>query len=106
LNKKSRTFEGDDVQEMYQEVSEFLLEKEKHIKESIIGSRAMEELEDFSLDVGIKKTYFCTRKDNKKAYPTLAKIIEKFIEVYGGTATIYPKGESICLELITPMRDL
>ncbi|MBM4241847.1 MAG: hypothetical protein FJ150_09350 [Euryarchaeota archaeon] len=95
-----------DFEDIDKEVTKFLKDKEKNIKESIIGKRAMEELGDFTLDVGIKKTYLCTERENKKAYSIFTKVIELFIQVYGGTVTIYPKGDKICLELITPKREL
>jgi hypothetical protein len=89
-------------QDIFKEVDKFLKEKEQYIRESIIGARVIEELEEYTLDVGVKKTYLCTKNSEKDAYPTLTKIIENFIQAYGGTAIIYPKGEQICLELITP----
>jgi len=92
------------LEDLSKEVDIFLEEKEKQIRESIIGSRTIEELEDFTLDVGIKKTYLCT-KNSKKSYPVLAKVIELFIKVYGSTVTMYPKGDKVCLELITPKRE-
>ena len=92
-------------EDIFNEVNKFLKEKEQYIKDSIIGSRVMEELGEFSLDVGIKKTYLCTPK-SENVYSVLTKIIEKFIQAYGGTATIYPKGEQICLELVTPKRSV
>jgi len=94
-----------DLEGLSKEVDKFLEEKEKYIRESIIGSRTIEELEDFTLDVGIKKTYLCT-KNSKEAYPVLAKVVELFIKAYGATITMYPKGEKVCLELVTPKRDL
>ena len=93
-------------EDIFGEVNKFLEEKEAYIKESIIGSRALKELGEFNLDVGIKKTYLCTDGENKDVYNTLTKIIENFIQAYGGTATIYPKGNQICLELITPKRSM
>jgi hypothetical protein len=96
--------EGPDLEVLSKEVDKFLKERENHIRESIIGSRAIEELEDFTLDVGIKKTYLCT-KNNQESYPILAKVIELFIKVYGSTVTMYPKGDKVCLELITPKRE-
>jgi hypothetical protein len=100
LNKADLDLEG-----LSKEVDKFLEEKEKHIRESIIGSRTIEELEDFTLDVGIKKTYLCT-KNSKEAYSVLAKVVELFIKSYGATITMYPKGDKVCLELVTPKRDL
>jgi hypothetical protein len=94
-----------DLEGISKEVDKFLEEKEKHIRESIIGSRTIEELEDFTLDVGIKKTYLCT-KNSKESYPVLAKVVELFIKVYGATITMYPKGDKVCLELVTPKREL
>jgi hypothetical protein len=44
--------------------------------------------------------------ESEQTYETLAKIVEMFIKAYGGTVTIYPKGERVCLELITPKRGL
>jgi len=75
-------------------VDKFLEEKKNYIRESIIGSRTIKELEDFTLDVGIKKTYPCT-KNSKESYPVLAKVVELFIKVYGATVTMYPKGERV-----------
>jgi hypothetical protein len=49
-------------------------------------------LEDFTLDVGIKKTYLYT-KSSKESFPVLAKVVELFIKVYGATVTMYLKGE-------------
>jgi len=92
--------------DIFGEVNKFLEEKEEFIKESIIGSRAIKELGEFNLDVGIKKTYLCTHSENKNIYSVLTKIIENFIQAYGGTATVYPKGSQICLELITPKRSM
>jgi hypothetical protein len=94
-----------DLEGISQEVDKFLEEKEKHIRETIIGSRTIEELEDFTLDVGIKKTYLCTR-NTKKSFPVLSKVVELFIKVYGATVTMYPKGDKVCLELVTPKREL
>jgi hypothetical protein len=94
-----------DLEGISQEVDKFLEEKEKHIRETIIGSRTIEELEDFTLDVGIKKTYLCTR-NTKQSFPVLAKVVELFIKVYGATVTMYPKGDKVCLELVTPKREL
>ena len=91
--------------DIFSEVNKFLEEKEKYIRESIIGSRAIQELGEFNLDVGIKKTYLCTQ-EKKNIYSILTKVIENFIQAYGGTATIYPKGDQICLELITPKRSV
>ena len=86
--------DGLDLEGISQEVDKFLQEKEKQIRESIIGSITLEELEDFTLDVGIKKTYLCT-KNSKESFPILAKVVELFIKVYGATVTMYPKGESV-----------
>lgn len=88
--------------DIFGEVNKFLEEKEEYIKESIIGYRTIEELGEFNLDVGIKKTYLCADSKNKKVYSILTRIIENFIQSYGGTATVYPKGEQICIELVTP----
>jgi hypothetical protein len=93
-------------EDIFGEVDKFLKEKEKFIRESVIGTRIMDELEDFNLDVGLKKTYLCVNKDNDRVFAVLSKVIENFIQAYGGAATIYPKGEQICLELITPKRSI
>jgi len=92
--------------DIFSEVDKFLREKEKFITESVIGNRIINELEDFTLDVGLKKTYLCTNRDDEKVFVVLSKVIENFIQVYGGTVTIYPKGERICLELVTPKRTI
>jgi hypothetical protein len=93
-----------DLGSLSKEVDKFLEDLEKHIRESIIGSKAIDKLEDFTLDVGLKKTYLCA-KNTEESYPILAKVIELFIKVYGATITMYPKGEKVCLELITPKRE-
>lgn len=93
-----------DLGTLSKEIDEFLEDLEKHIRISIIGSKAIDKLEDFTLDVGLKKTYLCA-KNTEESYPILAKIIELFIKVYGATITMYPKGEKVCLELITPKRE-
>lgn len=92
-------------EDIFKEVNKFLEEKKEHITESIIGSRAIEELGEFNLDVGIKKTYLCAAI-SEDVYSVLTGIIENFIQAYGGAVTIYPKGEQICLELVTPKRSL
>ena len=91
--------------DIFNEVNKFLEDKREYIQESIIGSRAIEELGEFNLDVGIKKTYLCA-ENTENVYPVFAKVAENFIQVYGGTITIYPKGEQICLELVTPKRSM
>lgn len=93
-----------DLGTLSKEIDEFLEDLEKHIRISIIGSKAIDKLEDFTLDVGLKKTYLCA-KNTEESYPILAKVIELFIKVYGATITMYPKGEKVCLELITPKRE-
>ncbi len=92
--------------DIFGEVDKFLSEKEKYIREAVIGTRVMNELKDYNLDVGLKKTYFCTSRDEENVFTILSKVIENFIQAYGGTATIYPKGEKICLELVTPKRSI
>lgn len=94
-----------DLEVLSKEVDKFLEEKQRYIRESIIGNRTVDELEDFTLDVGVKKTYLCTKNDSK-VYPVLAKVIELFIKAYGATVTMYPKGDKICLELVTPKHEL
>ncbi|MDD3985187.1 MAG: hypothetical protein PHY59_04710 [Methanobacterium sp.] len=104
-DNKNPTNPGLDLEGITQEVNKFLEEKEKYIKESIIGTRTLGELEDFTSDVGIKKTYLCA-KNSKNTYLILAKVVERFIQVYGATVTMYPKGDNVCLELVTPKREL
>lgn len=94
------------LQIVFMEVDKFLEEKRRYITESLIGLRTLEELDDYTRDVGIKKTYLCITVESEQTYETLAKIVEIFIKAYGGTVIIYPKGERVCLELITPKRGL
>jgi len=89
---------------IFGEVDKYLKEKEEFIKESVIGNRILGELEDFTLDVGLKKTYLCINKDQENLFNVITKVTEHFILAYGGTTIIYPKGDRICLELITPKR--
>lgn len=89
---------------IFGEVDKYLKEREEFIKESVIGSRIIDELEDFTLDVGLKKTYLCIKNNQENVFDILTKVTANFIQAYGGTAVIYPKGEQICLELITPKR--
>lgn len=105
LKNTSRSFKNNMDEDIFGEVNKFLKEKEDYIRESIIGYRAIQELGEYNLDIGIKKTYLCTEKD-KEAYRILTKIIENFIQAYGGTVIVYPKGHQICLELVTPKRSV
>jgi hypothetical protein len=104
--KGEKSFNKNSDNDIFMEVDKFLEEKRRYITESIIGLRTLEELDDYTLDVGIKKTYLCIKVESEQTYETLAKIVEMFIKAYGGTVTIYPKGERVCLELITPKRGL
>ena len=54
-----------DLEGLSKEVDKFLEEKEKYIRESIIGSRTIEELEDFTLDVGIKRLTYAQKTVKK-----------------------------------------
>lgn len=92
------------MDDIFGEVDKYLKEKEEFIKESVIGNRILDELEDFTLDVGLKKTYLCINKNQENIFNVITKVTEHFIQAYGGTTTIYPKGDHICLELITPKR--
>lgn len=96
--------QGNIDSDIFGEVDKFLGDKEKFIREAVIGNRIINELEDFTLDVGLKKTYLCVGRESEGVFVVLGKVIENFIQAYGGTATIYPKGERICLELVTPKR--
>ena len=71
---------------IFGEVDKYLKEKEEFIKESVIGSRILNELEDFNLDVGLKKTYLCINKEQENVFDILTKVTEHFIQAYGGTA--------------------
>ena len=104
--KGEKSFNKNSNSDIFTEVDKFLEEKRRYITESIIGLRTLEELDDYTLDVGIKKTYLCIKVESEQTYETLAKIVEMFIKSYGGTVTIYPKGERVCIELITPKRGL
>lgn len=104
--KGEKSFNKNSNSDIFTEVDKFLEEKRRYITESIIGLRTLEELDDYTLDVGIKKTYLCIKVESEQTYETLAKIVEMFIKSYGGTVTVYPKGERVCIELITPKRGL
>lgn len=90
--------------DIFGEVDKYLKEKEQFIKESVIGSRIINELEEYTLDVGLKKTYLCVQNDQENVFDVLTEVTKNFIQAYGGTAVIYPKEDKICLELITPKR--
>ena len=63
---------------IFGEVDKYLKEREQFIKESVIGSRIIEELEDFTLDVGLKKTYLCVKDNQENVFASSSCFMEFF----------------------------
>jgi len=103
--KKSENEERIDYEDLYKEFTSFIKENEYPFKKVIIGDY-LNEL-DVSIDVGSTHIYISaprgqkTRK-NEDVSEVFSKIALKFVDKYGGEASIYPKGDEICLEIDRP----
>jgi FOG: CheY-like receiver len=103
--KKSEHEEMLDYEDVYRDVTSFIGENEQSFKKAILGSY-MDEV-DTSIDIGSSKMYISAVRgqkssDDEDVSEILSKIALQFIDKYGGEASIYPKGDEICLELDKP----
>jgi CheY-like chemotaxis protein len=103
--KKSEKEEILDYEDFYREVTSFISENEEPLKKAILGAYSTEI--DTSIDIGSTKIYISAPSYQKSANDEgisniLGKIALEFVDKYGGEASIYPKGDDICLELDKP----
>jgi CheY-like chemotaxis protein len=103
--KKSEKDEMLDYEDVYRDVTSFIGENEDVFKKALLGSY-LDEV-DTSIDIGSSKMYISASRrqkssDDEDVSEILSKIALKFIDKYGGEASIYPKGDEICLELDKP----
>ena len=103
--KKSEKDEMLDYEDVYRDITSFIGENEDVFKKALLGSY-LDEV-DTSIDIGSSKMYISASRgqkssDDKDVSEILSKIALKFIDKYGGEASIYPKGDEICLELDKP----
>ncbi len=103
--KQSEEEEIIDYEDYFKDITRFINENEYLFKKAILGSY-LDEI-DTSIDIGSTKIYISASrgqksKNNKDVSEILSKIGLDFIFRYGGEASIYPKGDEICLELDKP----
>jgi two-component system, response regulator PdtaR len=103
--KKSENEETIDYEDLYKEFTSFIGENEYPFKKVIMGDYLNEV--DVSIDVGTEHIYISgirgqKTKKEEDVSEILSKIALKFVNKYGGDASIYPKGDEICLELDRP----
>ncbi len=103
--KKSEKDEMLDYEDVYRDITSFIGENEDVFKKALLGSY-LDEV-DTSIDIGSSKMYISASRrqkssDDEDVSEILSKIALKFIDKYGGEASIYPKGDEICLELDKP----
>ena len=103
--KKSEQDEMMDYEDVYRDVTSFINENEDSFKKAILGSYY--DKVDTSIDIGSSKMYISASRgqistDKEDISEILGKIALEFINKYGGEASIYPKGDEICLELDKP----
>jgi CheY-like chemotaxis protein len=103
--KKSEQEEILDYEDFYRDVTSFISENEEPLKKAILGAYSYEI--DTSIDIGSTKIYVSAPMGQKSLNgegisEILGKIALEFVDKYGGEASIYPKGDEICLELDKP----
>ncbi len=103
--KNSEKEEVLDYEDVYRDVTSFISENEFFFKKVVLGSY-LDEI-DTSIDIGSSKIYISALRgqrstDNEDVSEILSKIALEFIAKNGGEASIYPKGDEICLELDKP----
>ena len=103
--KKSEKDEMLDYEDVYRDVTTYIGENEDIFKKAWLGSY-LDEI-DSSIDIGSSKIYISATRGQKSLQDEdvseiLGKIALEFIDKYGGEASIYPKGDEICLELDKP----
>jgi CheY-like chemotaxis protein len=94
-----------DYEDVYRDVTNFINENEYFFKKAILGPY-LDEI-DTSIDIGSSKLYISALRgqrseNNEDVSEILSYIALEFIAKYGGEASIYPKGDEICLELDKP----
>lgn len=105
--KKIEKEEPVDFEDLYNELQSFMKTKEQPFKKVLLGSYLSDI--DISIDIGINKIYVTaqrgqTSKNKENVSMILGKIALDYINKYGGEASIYPKGDEICLEIDKPNR--
>ena len=103
--KKSEQEEILDYEDFYRDVTRFISENEEPLKKAILGAYSYEI--DTSIDIGSTKIYVSAPMGQKSVdgegiSEIFGKIALEFVDKYGGEASIYPKGDEICLELDKP----
>lgn len=94
-----------DFEDLYKELHSFMETREQPFKEALLGPYLSEI--DISVDIGTNKIYITALrgqvpKNKEDVSSILGKIALDYIDKYGGEASIYPKGDEICLELDKP----
>lgn len=105
--KKIEKEEPVDFEDLYNELQSFMKTNEQPFKKVLLGSYLSDI--DISIDIGINKIYVTaqrgqTSKNKENVSMILGKIALDYINKYGGEASIYPKGDEICLEIDKPNR--
>lgn len=103
--KKSENEETFDFEDLYKETTTFILKNENPFKKVLLGSYLNKV--QVSVDVGINKIYVSASRGQKTSSDediseVLSKIALNYINKYDIEASIYPKGDEICLELDRP----
>jgi two-component system, response regulator PdtaR len=103
--KKSEKEEVLDFEDFYRDVTRFIDENEYAFKKVILGPY-LDEIE-ISFDIGSSKIYISslrgqTTVNGEDVANILSKIALEFIYNYGGEASVYPKGDEVCIELNRP----
>lgn len=103
--KKIEEEEPVDFEDLYKELHSFMKTREQPFKKALLGPYLAEI--DISIDIGTNKIYITAlrgqmSKNKEDVSLILGKIALDYIDKYGGEASIYPKGDEICLELDKP----
>jgi len=89
-----------DFEDVYQEVTRFLDEKENSFKDGILEGESL--TGPFNIDIGLKNIYISVDRNNKEAYVAfyklLSDIIAKYTKSEQNEVVVYPKGDELCLE--------
>lgn len=103
--KKSEKEEIFDYEDFYRDVTHFIDENDYSFKKIILGQYSNEI--NISLDIGLNKIYVSANREQKTSddvdiVEIFGSIALAFINKYGLEASVYPKGDEICLELDKP----
>jgi CheY-like chemotaxis protein len=97
-----------DYEDVYRDVKLFIKDKDYNIKKIILGE-SISNSNQISVDIGLDKIYISVDAVNEGHNRVINEVLNnfafKFIEAYGGNVVVYPKGNSICLELKKPLFD-